>query len=372
MMVRPDAPADLLGVSGFFVCGGRSSITRRASLAGIALLVLAILTKQTAGIFLLAAALSLALEGAWRRALELLGGGLAALGLIVLVVNLLFEPHFAASLLGERIMPWSFSAWRILLDHILLVAPDLLYFAALGLILWIGRRPRDWPAAALTGMLLVSALVLSAKLGADTNYSLGLRISEAIAFGTLWQAVHATAGRSLSRTVGLALATVLGIATIYPGVVSGAGQEARSRAVASSFGKLSGQRLLFSYRSAIALARDPGVAMLTDSGLLDLYQGDRATFGDPWLFHTLVDLGKLHPTRIIERIDSQYYDVIITGHDLDSPRYLNEDFRLPNVLRAHALARYVVRDVQPGLFYYGRRGGEWPPSSFTRRQGPSE
>jgi hypothetical protein len=364
MMVRPDALADLLGLAGFLLTGGRR---RGTQLAGVVLLVLAILTKQTAGLYLVAATLALGLEGDWRRALAGFGACLAGLLLVVLAVNVLFEPHFADSLAGERIMPWSYRDWRTLLDHILYIDADQLLLPAVGLVLWLRERPRAIRPAVLTVALLAGALGLSGKVGADTNYYLGLRVPEALAVGALWQAVHASAGRTTLRMIAQTVVLAAAIAAIALGLVAAAGRTSKTDSLARSYTTPEGQRFLASIRSAIALARDPGVPLLSDSGLLDLYQGERATFGDPWLFQTLVELGKIRPTRLLERIDAQYYDVIITGHDLDSPRYLNEDFRLPGVLRDHARAHYVRREVRPGFFYYGRRGGIWPPPSFSGR-----
>ena len=44
------------------------------------------------------------------------------------------------------------------------------------------------------------------------------------------------------------------------------------------------------------------------------------------------ETGRLQPATMARRIDSQYYDVFITAHDLDSPRYVKHDFRLPKGL----------------------------------------
>jgi hypothetical protein len=202
---------------------------------------------------------------------------------------------------------------------------------------------------------------------------MALRISMGMAAGALWHAVHAAVGRSVPRLAVLSVATGVGIATLYPCIVAATGLLERVQEYTAFLATTGGQRTLAAYRSGLALARDPEVAMLTDSGLLDLYQGERAAFGDPWLFHTLVDRGKLRPATLIDRLDAQHYDVVITAHDLDSPRYINEDFRLPDVLIEHARAHYVLRSVEPGprarqrLYYYGRRGERWPPPRLLNR-----
>jgi hypothetical protein len=371
VMVRADALADLLGFAGFLLTGGPRAGTR---IAGVALILLAILTKQTSGIFLLAAALALGLEGQRRWAYAVLGGGLAVLLLVVGLVNVLIEPYFAVSLLSVATMhPWDYHAWRVLFGRVALIGGDLLVLPVAGLVLWLGQRPRAVRPAALTIVLLSAAVGLSGKIGADMNYYLCLRIPEGFAAGALWKSVHAAAGRSAARMAGLTLTTALAIATMYPGILAATGLYERVREYTAFLATPGGQRTLAAYRSAIALARDPGVALLTDSGLLDLYQGERAAFGDPFQFHTLVDRGKLQPTTLIERLDAQHYDVVITTHNLDSPQYVNEDFRLPDVLIEHARAHYVFRSVEPGprarqpLYYYGRRGEPWPPPRLLNR-----
>ena len=75
LMARPDMMADTLGLFGFYLA---LRPRRVGHVSGIALLVLAVLTKQTAGVYLLAATSALLAEGRWRRAVETLVGGGAA------------------------------------------------------------------------------------------------------------------------------------------------------------------------------------------------------------------------------------------------------------------------------------------------------
>jgi hypothetical protein len=353
-MVRPDATAELLGVAGFFLSESRSWPGR---LAGVALLVLAVLTKQTALIFLLAAALAAGLSGQWRRALGVLGGGLGALFLAVVAVNTLLEPHFARSLVGEMMMPWEFNAWRSLLGTVVQATPDLLFLPVVGLVLWLTDRPRDVRLASLAAVLLAAALGLSGKVGADLNYYLSLRVAEASAVGALWHALHATEVRSRARSAALAAVTALAIVSVVPGILAAMGQARFARRRAASYEGPVGRLVLHSYRAAIAQARNPDVRLLTDTGLIDLYQGERAAFGDPWLFRKLVELGRIEPATIRNRLDAQYYDLIITTNDLGAPEYAAKDFRLPMVLAERARARYALKGVRPGLFFYGRRPG---------------
>jgi len=359
VMVRPDALAELLGVGGFLLSGGRS---RAARAAGVALLVLAILTKQTAVVFLLAAALATVLAGERRRGLGILGAAAALLIVVVVAVTVLREPHFARSLVGERVMPWSFDTWLTAIRRILVSCPDLLLLPAIGLWLWLGdsSQPRAVRPATLVLVLLASALVLSAKLGADINYYLSLRVAEGLAMGALWHAVHSTGTdrHPRVRSALLAAMTLLATALMVPSVLMARIYFDLANTESVFYETPSGHHLLRTYREAIALAQDPRVHLLTDVGLLDLHQGERAAFGDPWLFRTLVETGRLQPTAMAERIDSQYYDIFITTHDLNSPRYVNHDFRLPKGLFERVRANYVYRQSPRGLqFYVPRKRG---------------
>ena len=69
------------------------------------------------------------------------------------------------------------------------------------------------------------------------------------------------------------------------------------------------------------MAKDPNAHLLTDSGLIDAAARERAVFGDPWLFHLLAETGQINPETILRRIDSQYYDLIVTTSDLMLPGY---------------------------------------------------
>jgi hypothetical protein len=356
IMVRPDALAELLGTAGFLACGGR---TRAARVLGFLLLVLAILTKQTAAVFLAAVVIARALEGDRRGSLRLFLAACGLLAAIVFAVTLLAEPHFADSLAGERIMPWSLALWRRLLERMAVGCPDLFVLPAIGLWLWLEGGParlRTVRPAVLTIVLLVGSLALSGKTGADMNYYLSLRVTAALAAGTLWHEV-CSRNRSGSRSRGAALAAALAVASLALGqsILLASGYFALAAREAESQRTGNGRLILRSYREAFAVARNPRVRLLSDTGLVDLYQGERAAFGDPWLFRTLVEAGKLHPATIEKRIESQYYDVIITSHDLESPRYLLEDFRFPKSLVEQIRARYRLQSVQPGLFAYGRR-----------------
>jgi hypothetical protein len=278
---------------------------------------------------------------------------------VVAAVTALREPHFARSLVGERVMPWSYSTWLTAIQRILVSCPELLLLPAIGLWLWLGdsSRPRAVRPATLVLVLLASSLIFSAKLGADINYYLSLRVAEGLAVGALWQAAHsiATDRHSHRRSVLVAVMAVMAGTVMIPSVLMALMYVGLANTESAFYETPNGRRFLRTYREAIALAQDPRVHILTDAGLLDLYQGERAAFGDPWLFRTLVETGRLQPTTMARRIDSQYYDVFITPHNLDSPRYASHDFRLPKGLFERLRANYIFRQSPRGLQFYVRR-----------------
>ena len=69
-----------------------------------------------------------------------------------------------------------------------------------------------------------------------------------------------------------------------------------------------GQAFLRAYRRGIDLARDPNFRLLTDLGLFELYQGERAAFVDSWLFRLMVRTGQITPTRMVRMVESEDYD----------------------------------------------------------------
>ncbi len=114
------------------------------------------------------------------------------------------------------------------------------------------------------------------------------------------------------------------------------------------------------YRDAGRAAADPAARMLTDSGFIDAHAGDRAVFGDPWLFRMLVDTGRIRPRVVLERIDSGYYETIITTADFRLPAYESNAFGLPMALVERLRDRYELVRSGDGLFVYRRRGSGGP------------
>jgi hypothetical protein len=349
VVVRPDMMAELLGVAGFLLVGDRSPRRHRA---GCALLVLAVLTKQTAVIFLLAGAVALLLAGQRRRAGEVLGGGLAALALIVGVMTLTLEPNFATSLLGEGRTPWVAAGRIETLRLLTTYDPDLLVFPALGLLAWNLGPAREVKMTTLAVVVFASGFVATAKYGSGVNYYLSLRVVEACAVGWLW---HAARVRRAWQLVPLAAVACVGAWALEPGVAHTKAEAGSARTSADLARGGPDRSRLPAYCAIDRLARDPDVKLLTDVGLFDLYRRERAAFGSPWLFRMLVQSGQVRPVAMERFIENEDYDWIITFFGLDSPDYESNGFCLPPPLVVRARAHYVPVGRLGGFYVYGRR-----------------
>ena len=352
VMTRPDMAAEFLGVVGFFLAIGSNKIVR---LSGGLVLILAIFTKQTAAIFPVAAMLGLVAEGNWRIGLKLGVSVALGVGTIVGLVDWGVAPNFANSLMGDSQTPWSLSTWTRTLTRFVASSPDALFFPVLGLVLWTvgatGRRERS--LAVLAAVLLVTSVVTSAKRGADINYCLSLRVVECLAVGALWRSWELI--RSHWRSGILLILALLGCLTAAPGVVM-IWQEAQGGWNLNRFLRSSYGRAMQGYHSDLqAVAANPGERLLTDSGMLELYQGDRAAFGDPFLFRIMVDMGRIDPTLMRDRIDSGYYGMVVTTSAIEEPSYSTYEFGLPMTLAERVRARYRRVGVEGGLFLYQPR-----------------
>ncbi|HEY2154257.1 MAG TPA: hypothetical protein VGH33_01410, partial [Isosphaeraceae bacterium] len=270
------------------------------------------------------------------------------------------EQNFARSLVGEAATPRDLGAWLDLLGRMVKGAGDLLLLPAVGLILWTRTRYRDPRLAALTATVMVFALVTSMKRGADTNYFLVLRAPEAMAAAALWAAAREAGSPRRALAVGAVLAAAA--ATSIQSLLSITVFFSRIGRMVDYFDGPRGHAVAAAYRDAGRVAADPAARILTDSGFIDHHAGDRAVFGDPWLFRMLVDTGRIRPRALIERIDSGYYETVITITDFRLPAYESNDFGLPMALVERLRDRYELVRSGDGLFVYRQRGkGETGP-----------
>ncbi|WP_165228493.1 ArnT family glycosyltransferase [Aquisphaera insulae] len=352
VMVRPDMTAELFGIAGFFLARRKSTV---GLVAAAILLACAVLTKQTTLIFLFAACLGLVAEREWRRALALFGATAGILAVVVGLVTLLIEPRFVSSLMGESRTPWDAATLVKTFSQVWSQSPDLLIFGVAGLVAWIvGATGRRDPAlAVLAAVLLASSVGLAAKQGAAVNYYLSLRLLEGLAVAALWQSARQSGTRL--RSAGLAALLIIGACSVVPSLMIMLQYYRRSVEVTAFLKAPPGSRMLGAYRDLCRMAADPRSRLLTDAGLIDLYQGDRAVFGDPWLFRMLAETNQLDLTVLQDRIDSQYFDLVVTLSPLEEPTYETYDFGLPMLLVERLRARYTRVGAHDTLFFYQRR-----------------
>jgi hypothetical protein len=357
IMTRPDALADLLGLAGFFVATGRK---RWLLYNGGILLVLAVLTKQTCGMYLLAASIALWFEGRRRDALGLLAGCLGSLLVVIGGASLLLEPNFARDLLAEGETPWDLRTWRLTAWRLTVLDPEWLFLAASGLVFWNTPGRRDIPATVLTITLLALGYTMIAKRGSDLNYVLGFRAIGALAAGAAWQAAWSPRGErspaglwAFVGLMGLGVATsILGPVNLLSSYAHAYTQAERSREFVTFLRSPASQRMLVLRRRLFQLAENPSTPILTDSGIIDIRQRERTAFGDPWLFRMLCDTGRLRPTEMARRAENMEYDWLITTKDIFSPSYESYDFGLPMSVIEPARRRYRPLGHEGGFFVY--------------------
>jgi hypothetical protein len=352
VMVRPDTLADFLGLAGFLLAvRGRS----RASVAGAGvLLVAAALTKQTAGVYLLPAAISLALQGRRREAAALVAGVLGAILGLVGAVMLFVEPNFGPALLAEGRTPWSWKSWRWAGYRLVNIDPQWVVLAPVGLWLWNRGDRRDHPATVLTLVLVPVYLVTSAKMGSDLNYALPFRAVGSLAAAALWDAVWNPRKSNPFRPDEWLILAMASVSTLlmYMSVVHALAQSVNAYEGRMFLTTSHGKMFLRLNERIQRLMADPSRAVLTDASQYDIRQGSRTAFGDPWLFHMLVDIGEIDPSRMRQWVETEHYDWIITSKELMDPSYDGYDFGLPKPLVDAARRHYQPSGSFGGLFFY--------------------
>jgi hypothetical protein len=352
IMVRPDTLAEFFGLLGLIIAA-RTTTRDRVTLAGAGVaLFLAVMTKQTAVIFLLATGATLAATGRARLGAGLMLGVIMALSCVVATVTWFVEPNFLPSLLGESQFPWSFKPWRYVFTALFYLAPDLLVVPPVGLVLWTIYRPRPEAWMILTTATLLFTLLASMKLGSDINYALTLRVVEGLAVGTLIGLLlqSSIAPPRLTAACGLTLA-----AAMIPGVVFAQLKSREARSLAHFHNTAVGIHQLEELKFYLQLAANPRFQILSDSGLFELYQRSRAEFVDPFGFRIQVETGQIQIDEMLKKVDRLEYNYIITSRDLFDPEYSLYIFGLPLSLVERVRARYVPRGlIATDLFLYSR------------------
>ena len=346
LMTRPDMMADLLGVTGFFAA---CASDRRWLPVAAVLLALSCLTKQTAGVWLLAAVVVwLVREGGWRRALALGGASGAMVLTIVFLLATFGEPHILSSLLGQGAVAFDPQQQIGILLLLLKRSPEIILFALIGCGLWMSQQYRDRTLLVLTAVLVAVAAIACAKRGSDLNYFVPLRIVEALAAGTLC----AAALRSESHRFGWAALVLAGVLASVPSTLFAI---ETVRAVVQRRDRLdseAGQAERRQFERLVRLAQDSDVRLLTDSDRLAVYQGLQATLLDAYLFRLRVDSGRLDPRELIDRLRSRWFEYVVLSADASGVYHDVFFYRLPAEVASAIQANYTLQAEEAGLLVY--------------------
>ena len=347
LMTRPDVLADTAGVAGLLLTRVDA---RKAWVVGAGLLMLALLTKQTAALYLVAAVLGSLADGRYRRAVVVPVVAVVSLALVAVVLTLTSAPLFLASIVQEGRTPLSAAAWMRLAGRLATSDPELLIVSAAGLVWWWWQNERGMCAAMAT--LLIGSVFTAFKVGADWNYFLPLRAIAALAAGALWAAAQRSFGERAARvTAAMAGALLL----LMPSTIEAVAGARQASAQASYMRSASGGPALATYGELVRLVQTPNIRVLSDSAMLALYQKDAAPFTDPWLFRLLVQTGRIHPRQMEHWLESGAYDVLVLSGDLNSRAYEEYDFALPPSLVARARTRYEPVAMAVGFVIYQPR-----------------
>lgn len=350
VMVRPDAVADVLGLAGFLLAGSTGGL---GLCGGAVFLALACLTKQTAGVYVLAtvAALLATSPPAKRRAALLVGATVALVLAAAFAARLAGEPRMLAGLLAQGQIGFSGEQLAGIFALLHQRSPELLWFSLLGLGLWLGRRWRNLPLAALAISVLIVGLVTAAKKGSDLNYFLSLRAVAAMGAATLCQAVLLEAV-NMRRAAALVLVS---LAITVPSSLA-MGRAAIDQIESARQLRLpDGQGELAARAEAIRLASDPQHPILTDCDNLAVYQATDVPLLDPYLFRLRVETGRIDPAPLVQRIARRQFAALILSADpaIDYP----EPFvwTLPRPVAAAIAAHYrFERHLGPWRVYVPR------------------
>jgi hypothetical protein len=308
VMVRPDAVADALGAAGFLMAVSASG---PGLWGAAALLALACLTKQTAGVYLLAAVASLliAAPGTRRRAVGLAVGTGAIIIAVALSGYLLGEPRLGAGLVSQGQIGFDPLQFRAVFELLYRKSPELLWFPLLALSVWLARPTRNVPLATLTIALLLVALATIAKKGSDLNYFLCLRAVAALGAATLCHA-------GLQKTTHprcLACAVLLSLGVMVPSLATVS--RAAAVQVQGRWQHAGRPCPPLAYAEAVRLACDRQHPMLTDSDALAVYQETDAPLLDPYLFRLRVEAGQIDPAPLIDRITRHDFTALLLTVD---------------------------------------------------------
>jgi hypothetical protein len=252
-------------------------------------------------------------------------------------------------------MPFDIESWWRAIMTVAWTDSELFVLTIAGIVFWSRAPKREPMPAVLAALLLASSLVTAAKRGSAENYFLGMRSVAALAAGALWHNLSTSGSRSRLWEKVAVVAVIGGMA---PSILNAEyfWRNARRESLLRRSG--AGKAALDFYERLFREVEDPRRPFLTDVGFLDIRQGERTVFGDPWKFKLMAENGQIDTTVIQKNIDREYYDLIFCQRDLFSPEYETFEFGLPRVLVQRARRHYRLALFKYGLFVYGRRSDQ--------------
>lgn len=305
---------------------------RRASLAGV-LIVLAILTKPTAIVVLIAFLVWTAAREAALLPRLLIGAAWTAAVAAVALVPFGYEG------LWRHVVTWNALPWEAG-SALLLVALGVVIHAALigGTVL---ARSSGGPIAAY-GVAALFIVLLGGREGATINYLLDLGVAGSLGVAAMAQRLRRSALYPIAAVVSLALAALL----LDPlGIVPG------RTATTGAWGdptRLASARLLLG-PDVLVLAEDSGLLIAT---------GHPVLLDDLFLWSRLVARGTIDPGPVLEDVRASRYSAILTEVELsrlaEAPAYERARWE-PSLVRAIDERYRLVSRPSGGLFIYRPR-----------------
>jgi hypothetical protein len=342
-MVRPDVTADVLGFIGFLAA------TASIGVLGPALiLAAAVLCKQSAVIYLLAAVVALLWINRTRRAIVV---SVVASSTVLVVLGLIWvsgERNIFRSVLLEAGSPWRWEQWSTIAVKFLARSGDVAILCIAGSVHWCFALRRNDPEAdhakRCLSLLVVGggfALLGIAKLGSDLNYFLPLRYLAAV---LLAEQI------SRSRTSSVHLRTLFASTTFLIALVFWMSPWWYGLRVHEAFNP-DWRKMARIYEREIDAIDRLGKIQRVFTNCNDAALRVGGLFLDPYAFRIMVDADRIEPTALIAKLKNGEYDLVVTTGPLEDPGYRDSPFALPNELTEAILERYE-KSSQGALVYY--------------------
>jgi hypothetical protein len=314
-VARSDLPAAMFVLSGTFVL--LRWPTRTGALVAGLLLAAGFECKQTYGVGVVAATLSLVWQRQWTRAVLLPLAWGASIGGIALVMSWTSDGRFLEQTIGNNVIPFS---PPILMKYLAFYVPQsatLLVLAGIGL--WGALQWRVGPSIVtmrLYALLAVAAgLVSVTRMGANYNYLLEatavIAVFSGVGFSRLWRIVGAArvAGMGPGRARSVAAALVGGL------ILTMSSLPALTLWIqANNVPDLS--------TLIEAIREQPGLVLTERDSLAVMLAGKEPIAGDPIGVTSISLGGRWNPSLLNDMVRAQAFSLIV----LDKPVELGADY----------------------------------------------